>query len=172
MSQLYLFTLSTNSLLVKDMMVKLFEIDSERDLRTIADTYAMCQQLHVRCHERREQMLEMQSFLHVSTSLAESYKLLEELQDFELEKCRDLMKSITMKQFALFNVGFYIDCYVHYGPSVTLTILYVIIQERLPVILEGAKVFDKKDVEDPVDVALEYREKMVCLFFCHKVDKC
>ncbi|GKF17675.1 hypothetical protein Tco_0062593, partial [Tanacetum coccineum] len=48
---------------------------------------------HVRCHERREQMLEMQSFLHVSTSLAESYKLLEELQDFELEKCRDLMKS-------------------------------------------------------------------------------
>ncbi|GKA42885.1 hypothetical protein Tco_0735545 [Tanacetum coccineum] len=58
----------------------------------------MCQQLHVRCHERREQMLEMQSFLHVSTSLAESYKLLEELQDFELEKCRDLMKSISETQ--------------------------------------------------------------------------
>ncbi|GKG25175.1 hypothetical protein Tco_0395803, partial [Tanacetum coccineum] len=30
--------------------------------------------------------------------------------------------------------------------------------ERLPVILEGAKVFDKKDVEDPVDVALAYRD--------------
>ncbi|GJS10946.1 phospholipase-like protein, partial [Tanacetum coccineum] len=176
MSQLYLLALSANSLLVKDMMVKLFEIDNERDLRTVADTYAMCQQLHVRCHERREQMLEMQSFLHVSTSLAESYKLLEELQDFELEKCRDLMKSISETQ----------------------------LKERLPVILEGAKVFDKKgihpsdytisfkladnvpkqggiygdcgvwvciflyrlahglslDVEDPVDVALAYREKM------------
>ncbi|GJS44543.1 phospholipase-like protein [Tanacetum coccineum] len=111
---------------------------------TVADTYAMCQQLHVHCHERREQMLEMQSFLHVSTSLAESYKLLEELQNFELRKCRDLMKSISETQ----------------------------LKERLPVILEGAKVFDNKDVEDPVDVALAYREKMVRLFFCHKVDKC
>nr|GEV39567.1 phospholipase-like protein [Tanacetum cinerariifolium] len=84
--QLYLLALSANSLLVKDIMVKLFEIENERDLRTIADTYAMCPKLYVRCHERREQMLKMQSFLHVLTSLAESYKLLEELQDFELEK--------------------------------------------------------------------------------------
>ncbi|GJW53239.1 hypothetical protein Tco_0097324 [Tanacetum coccineum] len=43
-------------------------------------------------------MLEMQSFLHVSTSLAESFKLLEKLQDFESEKCRDLMKSISETQ--------------------------------------------------------------------------
>ncbi|GJT00563.1 hypothetical protein Tco_0821732 [Tanacetum coccineum] len=154
MSRLYLLVLSENSLLGKDMMVKLFEIDNERGLRTVADTYAMCQQFHVCCHERREQMLEMKSFLHVSTSLTESYKLLEELQDFELEKCRDLMKSISETQ----------------------------LKERLPVILEGAKVFDKKgihpsdytisfkladnvlkqgDVEDPVDVALAYREKTV-----------
>nr|GEW25222.1 phospholipase-like protein [Tanacetum cinerariifolium] len=96
--ELYLLALSANSLLVKDMMVKLFEIDNERDLRIITDTYAMCQQLHVCRHERREQMLEMQSFLHVSTSLAESYKWLEELQDFNLEKCRDLMKSISETQ--------------------------------------------------------------------------
>ncbi|GJS31435.1 phospholipase-like protein, partial [Tanacetum coccineum] len=96
--ELYLLTLLTNSILVKDMMVKLFEINNERDLRTVADTYAMCQQLHACCHEKREQMLEMQSFLHVSTSLVESYKLLEELQDFELEKCRDLMKSISETQ--------------------------------------------------------------------------
>nr|GEX07020.1 phospholipase-like protein [Tanacetum cinerariifolium] len=68
------------------------------DLRTVDDTYEMCQQLHVRCHERREQMLEMQSILHVSTSFAESYKLLEVLQDFVLEKYRDLMKSISETQ--------------------------------------------------------------------------
>ncbi|GKA09538.1 phospholipase-like protein [Tanacetum coccineum] len=177
--ELYLLALSANSLLVKDMMVKLFETDNERDLRTVAGTYAMCQQFHVCCHERRDKMLKMQSFLHVSTSLAQSYKLLEELQDYELEKCRDLMKSISETQ----------------------------LKERLPVILEGAKVFDKKgihpsdytisfkladnvpkqggiygdcgvwvciflyrlahglslDVEDPVDVALAYREKMVQL---------
>ncbi|GKF07167.1 hypothetical protein Tco_0041391 [Tanacetum coccineum] len=71
MSQLNLLAFSANSLLVKDIMVKLFEIDNERDLRTVADTYA---------------------------TLAESYKLLEELQDFELEKCRDLMKSISETQ--------------------------------------------------------------------------
>nr|GEW11473.1 hypothetical protein [Tanacetum cinerariifolium] len=97
-TELYLLALSANSLLVKDMMVKLFEIDNERDLRTVVDTYAMCQQLHLRCHERREQMLKMQSFLHVPTSLAESYKLFEELQDFELEKCRDLMKLVSETQ--------------------------------------------------------------------------
>ncbi|GKD14787.1 phospholipase-like protein, partial [Tanacetum coccineum] len=89
--ELYLLALLANSLLVKDMMVKLFEINNERDLQTVADTYAMCQQLHVHCYKRREQMLEMQSF-------AESYKFLEELQDFELEKCRDLMKSISETQ--------------------------------------------------------------------------
>ncbi|GJX35618.1 hypothetical protein Tco_0247175 [Tanacetum coccineum] len=137
MSQLYLLALSANSLLVKDMMVKLFEIDNERDLRTVADTYAMCQQLHVRCYERREQMLEMQSFLHVSTSLAESYKLLEELQDFELEKCRDFMKSI--------------------------------IETQLKVLKKLSFIAKLHHVEDPVDVALAYREKMVRLFFCHKV---
>ncbi|GKB00585.1 phospholipase-like protein [Tanacetum coccineum] len=126
--ELYLFALLANSLLVKDIMVKFFEIDNERDLRTVADTYAMCQQLHVHCHERREQMLEMQSFLHVSTSLAESYKLLEELQDFELEKCMDLMKSISETQ-----------------PK-----------ECLPVILEGAKVFDKKGIH-PSDYTISFK---------------
>nr|GEU32774.1 phospholipase-like protein [Tanacetum cinerariifolium] len=98
------------------------------DLRTVANTYAMCQQLHVRCHERREKMLEMQSFLHVSTSLAESYKLLEELQDFESEKCRDLMKSISETH----------------------------LKERLPVILQGAKVFDKKGIH-PSDYTIGFK---------------
>nr|GEU63715.1 hypothetical protein [Tanacetum cinerariifolium] len=108
-AKLYLLALSENSLLVKDMMVKLFEIDNERDLRTVADTYEKCQQLHVRCHERREKMLKMQSFLHVSTSLAESYKLLEELQDFELEKYRDLVKSISETQLKVLKKLSFID---------------------------------------------------------------
>ncbi|GJZ31981.1 hypothetical protein Tco_0577028 [Tanacetum coccineum] len=48
--------------------------------------------------KRREQMLGMQSFLHVSTVLAESYNFLKELQDYELEKCKELMKSISETQ--------------------------------------------------------------------------
>ncbi|GKD76264.1 hypothetical protein Tco_1334546, partial [Tanacetum coccineum] len=72
MSQLAHLAISANSVLVKDMMVKLFE--------------------------RQEQMIEMQSFLHVSTVLAESYNLLKELQDYELEKCNELMKSISETQ--------------------------------------------------------------------------
>ncbi|GJX93488.1 hypothetical protein Tco_0348074 [Tanacetum coccineum] len=43
-------------------------------------------------------MIEMQPFLHLSPVLAESYNLLKELQDYELEKCRDLMKSISETQ--------------------------------------------------------------------------
>ncbi|GJX18981.1 hypothetical protein Tco_0221658 [Tanacetum coccineum] len=71
----------------KEMMIKLFEIDNERDFRAVRDTYASCQVLNLRCQERREQMIEMQPFLHLSPVLAESYNLLKELQDYELEKC-------------------------------------------------------------------------------------
>ncbi|GJZ00214.1 phospholipase-like protein [Tanacetum coccineum] len=82
----------------KEMMIKLFEIDNERDFRTVRDTYASCQVLNLRCQERREQMIKMQPFLHLSPVLAESYNLLKVLQDYELEKCRDLMKSISKTQ--------------------------------------------------------------------------
>ncbi|GKE90513.1 hypothetical protein Tco_1567988, partial [Tanacetum coccineum] len=87
-----------NSVDDKDMMIKLFEIDNERDFRAVRDTYASCQVLNLCCQERREQMIEMQPFLHLSTVLAESYNFLKELQDYVLEKCRDLMKSISETQ--------------------------------------------------------------------------
>nr|GEY15524.1 hypothetical protein [Tanacetum cinerariifolium] len=64
------------------MIVKLFEIVNERDFRIVRKTYTMCQELNVHCQERKEQMMEMQSFLHVSTGLAASYNLLKELQDY------------------------------------------------------------------------------------------
>ncbi|GKB17917.1 hypothetical protein Tco_0851840 [Tanacetum coccineum] len=118
MSQLARLVIYANSVLVKDMIVKLFEVDNERDFRIARETYAMSYELNVHCEERQEQMIKMQSFLHVLTPLAESYNLLKELQDYELEKCRELMKSISETQ----------------------------LKERLPVILEGAKVFDKKGI--------------------------
>ncbi|GJT07661.1 hypothetical protein Tco_0842123 [Tanacetum coccineum] len=43
-------------------------------------------------------MMKMQSFLHASTVLPESYNLLKELQDYKLEKCREFMKSISETQ--------------------------------------------------------------------------
>ncbi|GJU17435.1 reverse transcriptase domain-containing protein, partial [Tanacetum coccineum] len=94
----------------------------------VRETYVTCQEFNVRCQERREQMIEMQPFLHVSTVLADSYNLLKELQDYELEKCRELMKSISETQ----------------------------LKERLPVILVGAKVFDKKGI-DPTDYCIQFK---------------
>ncbi|GJY96959.1 hypothetical protein Tco_0513869 [Tanacetum coccineum] len=67
MSQLNRLAISVNSLLVKDMMVKLFKIDNEMDFRIVRETYAMCQKLN-------------------------------ELQDYELEKCKELMKTISETQ--------------------------------------------------------------------------
>ncbi|GJW85592.1 hypothetical protein Tco_0158737 [Tanacetum coccineum] len=191
MPQLNRLAISKNSLLVKYTMVKLFEINNERDFRIARETYAMCQELNVRCQERQEKMMEMQSFLHVSTILAESYNLLKELHDYEIEKCKELMKSISKIQLKVRMLD------LHY-----CTFSYI--PERLSVILEGAKVFAKKgihpsdysinfkladnvpkqggifgdcgvwvcvflyrlahglslDVEDPVNVALAYPEKM------------
>ncbi|GJX00889.1 phospholipase-like protein [Tanacetum coccineum] len=99
--------------------LQLFEIDNERDFRAVRDTYASCQVLNLRCQERREQMIKMQPFLHLSTVLAESYNLLKELQDYELEKCRDLMKSISETQ----------------------------LKERFQVFLGATKVFKKKGID-------------------------
>ncbi|GKF72089.1 hypothetical protein Tco_0208203 [Tanacetum coccineum] len=98
MSHLTRLANSANSVLVKDMMIKLFEIDNERDFRVVRETYVTCQEFNVRCQERRKRMIEMQPFLHVSTIFADSYNLLKELQDYELEKCRELMKSISETQ--------------------------------------------------------------------------
>ncbi|GJT94640.1 hypothetical protein Tco_1090158 [Tanacetum coccineum] len=89
MSHLTRLANSANFVLVKDMMIKLFEIDNERDFRVVTETYVTCQEFNVRFQERREQMIEMQPFLHVSTVLADSYNLL---------SCRELMKSISETQ--------------------------------------------------------------------------
>ncbi|GJZ87690.1 ADP-ribosylation factor 1 [Tanacetum coccineum] len=72
--------------------------------------------------------LREQPFLHLSTVLAESYNLLKELQDYELEKCRDLMKLISETQ----------------------------LKERLPGILGATKVFEKKGI-DPTDYSIRFK---------------
>ncbi|GJR41692.1 hypothetical protein Tco_1309795 [Tanacetum coccineum] len=128
MSHLTRLANSANSVLVKDMRIKLFDIENERDFRVVSETYVTCQEFNVHCQERREQMIEMQPFLHVLTILADSYNLLKELQDYELDKCRKLMKSISETQ----------------------------LKERLLVIQLGAKVFDKKGI-DPTDYCIRFK---------------
>ncbi|GKC45922.1 hypothetical protein Tco_1063644, partial [Tanacetum coccineum] len=49
----------------------------ERDFQLVRDTYVMCQQLIVRCQERREQIAELQRLVG-SNVAAESVRLLRE----------------------------------------------------------------------------------------------
>ncbi|GKG39696.1 hypothetical protein Tco_0463841, partial [Tanacetum coccineum] len=55
------------------------------------ETYVMYQELILHCQERREKMMEMQRFLSASNVVVESFKLLKELQDDDLEKSREMM---------------------------------------------------------------------------------
>ncbi|GJY99509.1 hypothetical protein Tco_0516939 [Tanacetum coccineum] len=99
--------------------------------------------------EWHEQIVELQTLVG-SNVAAEAVRLLMELQDDELEKYRGMMKLISKTQLKV----------------------------QLPVVLDHASVFKKNgidpsnytitlahglslDVDDPVDVALAYREKMV-----------
>ncbi|GJZ50756.1 phospholipase-like protein [Tanacetum coccineum] len=132
MSHLTRLANSANSVLVKDIMIKLFEIDNERDFRVVRKTYVTCQEFNVRCQQRREQMIEMQPFLHVSIVLADFYNLLKDLQDYELEKCRKLMKSISETQLKVLKKISFIAK------------------------LRRSKVFDKKRI-DPTDYCIRFK---------------
>nr|GEW68615.1 transposase, MuDR, MULE transposase domain protein [Tanacetum cinerariifolium] len=83
---------------VKDMMVQLFVTDNERYFKLVRETYVMCQELIIRCQERREQIMKIQRFLSGSNVVVESFKLLKELQDDELDKYRKMMKLISETQ--------------------------------------------------------------------------
>ncbi|GJT41816.1 hypothetical protein Tco_0941681 [Tanacetum coccineum] len=148
MAHLSQLALAANSIQLTVMMALLFENDNERDFKLVRETYVMCQELTVRCQERREKIVEMQRLIR-SNVAAESVRLLRELQDDEFEKARGMMKLISETHLKV----------------------------QLPVVLDRANVFEKNgidpsdytitlahglslDVDDPVDVALAYREKM------------
>ncbi|GKB34920.1 hypothetical protein Tco_0879862 [Tanacetum coccineum] len=148
MAHLSQLALDANSIQLTYMMVLLFENDNERDFKLVRETYVMCQQLIVQCQERHEQIIEMQRLIG-SNVAAESVRFLRELQDDKLENTRGKMKLISETQLMV----------------------------QLPVVLDRANVFEKNgiypsdytialahglslDVDDPVDVALAYREKM------------
>ncbi|GJS37757.1 hypothetical protein Tco_0536139 [Tanacetum coccineum] len=148
MSQLSRLATSANSILVKDMMVQLFETDNERDFKLVRETYVMYQELNVRCQERREKMMEMQRLLSRFNVVVESFKLLKELQDDEFEKSREMMKLISETQLkVLKKISFIVK---PHRPS------YILIQDRLPAVLDGFKVFNKNGIH-PSDYSITFR---------------
>nr|GFC23912.1 hypothetical protein [Tanacetum cinerariifolium] len=100
------------------------------------------------------------SLINFKSCLAESYKFLEELQDFELEKCRDLMKSISETQLKVLKKLSLISKLRRHDVLVTVMVIamkqFALINECLPVILEGAKVFDKKGIH-PSDYTISFK---------------
>ncbi|GJZ94104.1 hypothetical protein Tco_0666307 [Tanacetum coccineum] len=152
MSHLSQLAFDANSNQLTDIVTLLFHNDNQRDFQLVRDTYVSCQQLMVRCEERHEQILELQNLVG-STVVAESVRLLQKFQQDDLESSRGMMRLICETQLKV----------------------------QLPVVLERVDIFQKNgidpskytitlahglslDVDDPVDVALAYREKMVRFF--------
>ncbi|GJX77976.1 hypothetical protein Tco_0324787 [Tanacetum coccineum] len=152
MAHLSQLALAANSIQLTDMMALLFENDNERD-----------------------------------------FKLLRELRDDELEKARGMMKLISETQLKLLGFACLLFCFFCLGNHplyVKFRSCYVFLSLKveLPVVLHRANVFETNgidlsdytitlahgvslDVDDPVDVALAYREKMV-LFLNTKLVLC
>ncbi|GKD80722.1 hypothetical protein Tco_1347561 [Tanacetum coccineum] len=77
MSRLSQLAADANSIQLTDIMALLFHNDNQSDCKLVWETYVSCQQLMVRCQERHEQILELQSLVG-SNVAAESVRLLKE----------------------------------------------------------------------------------------------
>ncbi|GJS38924.1 hypothetical protein Tco_0563967 [Tanacetum coccineum] len=149
-----------------------FDIFSGLSFYDSGDTYEYeSHDLYVRvreCLQTQEQMIKMQPFLHLSTVLAESYNLIKELQDYALENYKDLMKSISETQLRTTKV--------FEKKGIDPTDYSIRFKLADPVPKQGGIFGDcgylglyflyrlahdiSLDVEDPIDVALAYREKI------------
>ncbi|GJZ13174.1 F-box domain containing protein [Tanacetum coccineum] len=163
MSQLARLANFANFVLVKDMMVKLFEVDNERDFRIVRETYAMCQALNVHCEERREQIIEMELMKSISETQLKVLKktsFIAKLRQrlpviLEGAKVFD-KKGINQSDYCIrFKLGDSVP--KHGGIFGDCGVWVCIFLYRLS---HGLSL----DVEDPVDVALAYRKKMVLFF--------
>lgn len=108
MSRLNQLAVDANSLYLKDMMIKLFEMDNEKDFKLISDTYEMCNALNARSKVRREQLLELQMLDPRTLLLSDSIKVLADLQNEELEKARQLMKLVLETQIMVLKKNSFI----------------------------------------------------------------
>ncbi|GJT10997.1 hypothetical protein Tco_0858039 [Tanacetum coccineum] len=112
------------------------------------------------CLEQEKKLLEEKRFRLEeakrlrSNVVVESFKLHKELQDDELEKSREMMKLISETQLkALKKISFIAKLR---RASVRLTCPYILIQDRLPALLDGADVFDNIGIHRS-DYSLTFR---------------
>nr|GEZ94684.1 phospholipase-like protein [Tanacetum cinerariifolium] len=114
-----------NSIQLTYIIALLFHNDNQRDCQLVWETYVSCQQLMVRCQERHEQILELQSLVR-SNDAAESVRLLKEFQYDDLESTRGM-------------TSFF--CPGNHLVDVILRRCYLLL------ILERANVFQKKGID-------------------------
>ncbi|GKC10791.1 hypothetical protein Tco_1007573 [Tanacetum coccineum] len=94
MAQLTKLAIATNSIVLKEMLQGLFEIDNARAFKFIRETHTMVIELTAHCKQRGKQIVELE-FLVGSNVSSDYVQLLRELQDAELEKARTMMKLIS-----------------------------------------------------------------------------
>nr|GEX47953.1 F-box domain-containing protein [Tanacetum cinerariifolium] len=95
-------------------------------------------------------MMEMQRFLYGLNVVAQSFKLLKELHDDELEKSKDMMKLINETQLkVLKKISFIAKLHRHESSSNNLRLCYV-------VLCDGAKVLGKNGIH-PSDYSITFR---------------
>nr|GEW13460.1 F-box domain-containing protein [Tanacetum cinerariifolium] len=163
--------------LLNSMFADLIEpADPDEDIaQLVRDTYVSCQHLMVRCEERHEQILKLQNLVG-STIVVESVRLLQKFLQDDLESSRGMMRLIRETQIKVqllvvleranifqkngidpskYTITFRLDDNVPKQEGVfgDYDVWVYILLYRLA---HGLSL----DVDDHVDVALTYREKM------------
>ncbi|GJS08555.1 phospholipase-like protein [Tanacetum coccineum] len=153
------------------------------DFQLVRDTYVSSQQLMVRCKERHEQILELQNLVG-STVVAESVRLLQKFQQDNLESSRGMMRLICETQLKVQLLVVLERAYIFQKNGIDPSKYTITFRLADNVPKQGGVYGDcgvwvcillyrvvhglSLDVDDPVDVALTYREKMdYCM---HKVN--
>nr|GEV31766.1 hypothetical protein [Tanacetum cinerariifolium] len=85
MSHLSQLAADANSIQLTGIMALLFYNDNQRDCQLVWETYVSCQQLMVRCQERHEQTLELQSLVG-SNVVAESVRIDDSTKKYSLSE--------------------------------------------------------------------------------------
>ncbi|GJV53993.1 hypothetical protein Tco_1449734 [Tanacetum coccineum] len=93
MSTLTHFALACNSLVLKEVLVVMFENDNEHDFNLVIDMHTKLNDLGIRIRQRAELILDEKH--GYSEEVFETVKLLKDLQETDNAKARSFMKVIN-----------------------------------------------------------------------------
>ncbi|GKE38208.1 hypothetical protein Tco_1461613 [Tanacetum coccineum] len=94
MSSLSRFALACNSIVLKEVLVVMFENDNEHDFNLVTDMHTKLNDLGIRIRQRVELILDVEKHGY-SPEVFETVKLLKDLQETETAKARSFMKVIN-----------------------------------------------------------------------------